>query len=466
MLWLRRRVPALGSILGAAALLLTLGLRSAPPLEAQIYGVEENVPPGDAHLTLKLRFPAGTTEAERQLLVGEQLYLVGRSGLAHGRSGHALAVEIDEACRIRASGLHQWMYSVQVKETKALTGLDEPLGPFRLKIDQVFYPRGGRYNSGELELERGVRLEGIVVDEADQPVEGADVRAVWGRRSIHGRGRRAHVKSGTDGRFLFENVPSGLGYIEATSDTGPKGRLSGSRLKSSQGATMRARLVLEEHPPGDLPEQSKTRAAATPGHRTADRAPPGPADGGWIDGVMIDGEGESLVGTTYGFVVTHHSGSRVRRNGWPPIVDGAWRVGPLEPGFYRVERELTSVDRHSHINLFEDVEVRAGEVARVVLDERTRNFDSAKARCEGYVTVHGQPVLAAHVTLRDELGVVSRGFTNVEGYFHLAAWEGRRYSLEVRDLISKAGNREDVSLMEGFTRVFRWRLDTGRQGRR
>ncbi|QDV04972.1 hypothetical protein Poly30_04670 [Planctomycetes bacterium Poly30] len=155
-------------------------------------------------------------------------------------------------------------------------------------------------------------------------------------------------------------------------------------------------------------------------------------EGGWIDLQILHWTGDPITNFQVEFSVLSHSKGRLRRRSQSATEEDLFHLGPYEPGMYRVQRSLKSVNRHAEVALFRDVEVRAGEVTRVVLDDRTRAFDEWPIRCKGRVLEDGEPVLAAVVRIGDEVGELGRCFTNLEGEFELVLSSAGSFTLEAR----------------------------------
>ena len=378
--------------------------------------------PGTASLVLKLDFPLDSTREERRALVGSELTLVGRSDHLEGPREERVTVMVADDLRIRAEGLHPWIYGLEVTSALAPDQLDESIRGFRLALDQFYYPREGRLVSEPAVLERGLHFEGMVVNEAGLPAAGAEVAAVWARQSIHGLGARQALRCDGEGRFRFENVPTGLTSLEARISPTASVLLSGSALRLAMVYPLKVRLQTRETP-ADM--------------------------GGWIDVLSIDRKGDVLPASQCKVSITSHFGVPIEPGVTGARDDGVLRYGPLSPAGYRVQREVRSHDRHAYLMILEDVRVIAGEAVRLTLDESAANHDVLKTSVRGSVYFDDAKVPGASVTVSDEMGIVARGFTDREGLYDLALATAGPFVLAAKDARTDSAVAVSIELQPG-----------------
>ena len=169
--------------------------------------------------------------------------------------------------------------------------------------------------------------------------------------------------------------------------------------------------------------------------------------GGWIALEMIHWTGQPLAPGADFSVLCHDKKPLHASTRWPlAVIDGSIRLGPYRPGTYRVQRQLSSVNRHAGIQAFQDVTVVGGEVAAVTLDERTQGFDQVKTRCKGRVLINGKPALAASVSIRDEIWHLASCFTNVDGEFELAVPKAGPLTLTANAYVEKLRSETTIVL--------------------
>lgn len=255
-------------------------------------------------------------------------------------------------------------------------------------------PEKKEAKKGSLEsLGRGEIL-GRLQDASGKPMAEASLRLVpllGSRLSMSEKDRLGEIGARTDGSgaFEFRELPA-ISYELILDEPG----LLLDPLHHSRALQVRAGEVLESTP---------VVAIA----------------GGWIEATCLDQSGSTIDAADLSLGLQSHASLPIRHWREPSPALQSVRFGPLAPGKYRVTRKLESSDRHGRVALLQDVEVVAGEVATTTLDERGRRYDDFTNRCYGSVRLDGEPLLAAYVQLRDEIGEIARALTDIDGRFSL-----------------------------------------------
>ncbi|MEM8711449.1 MAG: hypothetical protein AAGG01_10890, partial [Planctomycetota bacterium] len=140
-------------------------------------------------------------------------------------------------------------------------------------------------------------------------------------------------------------------------------------------------------------------------------------EGGWISARSTVGSREEVIPPgALQYRVQSHASWPVRI--WDKTIAGeSQKLGPLPPGVYRISRQITSLDRHTKVRCFRDVEVLAGEVTEVSLNAATRWADDMRPRCTGRIRLDHKLVLGAGVELSDGVGVVATAISDGDGRF-------------------------------------------------
>jgi RNA polymerase sigma-70 factor (ECF subfamily) len=307
-------------------------------------------------------------------------------------------------------------------------------------------------NSCTLRLEPAGRIEGVVVDEAGEPVSGAVVAAIGdedaGSITRNGAAWRAMAeirgtKAGTSdtGVFIMPSVIAGSYRIEVYMPAAAMDLpVAKGRAQVRAGETLRTRLVIDTQALGTI--EGTVTVNGAPLQDTHVTAMWVRGDAAWMDSVQDYSDSSGR------YVLPH-----------------------VQPGKARVVAEVmpsgqTSADLVQHAQI---VEVEAGRTATADF-----NLDAGKTGAvEGYVYVNGVPTEYANVEFKaanaeEETAGNTNARTNGEGWFRVEGLAEGAYVAEAWQYIPHVASEfrlnevQEISVKAGETERIDFNLNSGR----
>ncbi|MCP5020176.1 MAG: carboxypeptidase regulatory-like domain-containing protein [bacterium] len=168
-----------------------------------------------AHVTLRLDLDDIATQDEIAALEGDVLALSSTGSSSQNGFFSGSPFEREQKLNREGKAVFQGLSTYDWSEGHSMpTSEHQNLAPFRIKPGFHFEPSPGERVVIDVPMMRGLELQGVVLDGADQPIEGAEVVAdlAWQAGSLSGTSRERRTTDAA-GQFLFQalsDTPFGL----------------------------------------------------------------------------------------------------------------------------------------------------------------------------------------------------------------------------------------------------------------
>ncbi len=210
-----------------------------------------------AHVTLRLDLDDIATQDEIVALEGDVLVLSSTGSSSQNGFFSGSPYERRQQFNREGKAVFQGLSTYDWSEGHSTpTSEHQDLAPFRIKPGFHFEPSPGERVVIDVPMMRGLELQGVVLDGADQPVEGAEVMAklAWQAGSLSGTSWERRTTDAA-GQFLFQaltdtpfgleiNAPGFLDFKMGSSDIAPlMGTKESNTFHLKRGRVLKVRVT-------------------------------------------------------------------------------------------------------------------------------------------------------------------------------------------------------------------------------